>query len=187
MNSSNLKFNINQFISQTLDDSKEYLDVFAELEQYTIPEIPKAPPSSPENKTPHTPRVTIEIPEDKFSLDYSDDENNSINYHIQDIQSILNFPKTELLIFSKAEPKNYRRPSTKSTDARHIWNAAKIPKIASIQDIELLLLDWAYTYASLEISGKKIQKITWPSKSNAPCIATWSSFIHWIICACISR
>lgn len=187
MNSSNLKFNINQFISQTLDDSKEYLDVFEELQQYTIPEIPKIPPSSPENNTLHTPRVTIEIPKDTFSLDYSDDENNFINYHIQDIQTILKFPKTELLTFDKLPPKNYRRPSTKSIDARHIWTTAKIPKIASIHHIELLLLDWAHTYASLEITDKKITKITWPSKSNAQCIASWSSFIKWIICACISR
>lgn len=187
---------LNDYISQTLTEPDNYFDIFEELERYSnpgprrfsfsIPEnisipSPKAPPPSPIE----TIRPKITIPEDN-SLEYSSDEEIA-SLDTNDIQKILDFPKKDLLIFSKNDTKNYRRPPNKSIDARNIWINAKIPTIANIHTIELLLLDWAYTYAFLKIKHRKIQSIKWTLQNNIKCSATWSCFVKWIICASISR
>ena len=167
----NSTFDIYKYISER-DDTP---DVFEELDKYFY-QIPSAPPSTPE----HTP-ITIDIPKDNFNINDSSDEDTTNT--IDNIQTILNYSKYELLITSYLEKKEYRQPAHKSRDARNIWKSAKIPKYATIYNIELLLLDWAFTYASLEIYDKKIMSIEWNITNNSKCQSTWKCFIHWIICA----
>lgn len=178
MNNSN--FDIYKYISETFKERDDTPDVFEELDKYFY-QIPSAPPSTPE----HTPRIAIDIPNDTFTIAESSDDDN-INT-IDNIQSILSYSKYELLITSYLEKKEYRRPTHKSRDARNIWKSAKIPKYATIYNIELLLLDWAFTYASLEIYDKKIISIKWNTINNSKCQSTWKCFLHWIICASNSQ
>lgn len=157
------------------------------------PPPPSSPPSSPSIQPLSTPRATIKIPEDDdFYLDRSeffpdkDSESGSPAGFLKDIQSILDYPKECLLISNKSDKALYKRPPKKSFDARKIWRQAHIPRNACIQDIEYLLLDWAFTYARLQIQDKQIKYIIWKSHSNCVCQATWKAFLHWIVCSCFS-
>lgn len=187
-----------------------YIDVFDELDQikrqsnirrsFSLPdsynddvllssiddtiEYPDPPPPSPELELYP---ITIEIPDDNLNnITYSQNSDDEIDLHINDIQNFINFPKTELIISSPYDNKLYKQPSKKSFDARYIWKSAKIPSVSYIYNIECLLLNWAYTYADLEIIDTKINKIKWKSKSNCECESTWRGFLKWIICASLS-
>lgn len=167
----------------------EFDDVHMDTIEQNI-EIPSAPPSSPQQEPIPTQRLTIQIPDDDFYLDLNDNSYNSSDDEkdepIKDIQGSLGFSKEDLLISSIRDIMLYKCPPRKSFDARKIWKLAKIPRRAYIREIETLLLDWAFTYAVLEISGKKIVKISWTSKSNCHCQSTWPAFIRWIVCASVS-
>jgi hypothetical protein len=154
---------------------------------------PPPPPSSPSIQPLSTPRAPINIPEDDdFYLDKSeiipdkDSETGSPAGFLKDIQTILDYPKECLLTSNKYDKCLYKRPSKKSSDARKIWRQAHIPRHACVQDIEYLLLDWAFTYARLQIQDKKIEYIYWRSGSNCHCQATWAAFLHWMLCSSIS-
>lgn len=183
------KFNINSYISKSLIDNDNCLDIFEELYEYFKPEEPTKITSLIPNNIKN--KLSIPISEiTKGSQSSSESELSTcyfMNNNIKDIQTSLNFPKSELLIFSNYEPTTYKQPHSKSIDAHHIWKEANIPNIASIQHIELLLLDWAYTYASLEINENKIKQITWNLHNSTKCISSWSGFIKWITCASISN
>jgi hypothetical protein len=187
------KFNINDYISQSLItmDNDNYLDIFEELEEYFRPDNPSEFNSLIPKNNLYIPALKIENYHNSSSNNLSTLDNSSdnfpINTNIKDIQSILSFPKNQLLIFSNTEPKIYQHPPSSSIDAYHIWKNANIPKKSSIQNIELLLLDWAHTYASLEIIQNKITKISWYLINNTKCTSTWSGFIHWIICSSIAK
>ena len=157
------------------------------------PPPPSSPPSSPLLEPLQTPKITIAVPdEDDFYLDRSecipdkDSESSSPAAFLKDIQTVLDYPKECLLISNKFDKALYKRPPRKSFDARKIWRQAHIPRNAHIQDIEYLLLDWAFTYARLEIQDKQIKYIFWRSQSNCLCQATWRSFLRWIICSTLS-
>jgi hypothetical protein len=160
---------------------KEFDDVHMDTIEESI-QIPPAPPPSP--------RPTIQISDEDYidlnihSYHSSDEEQEP--QQIKDIQSSLGFSKEDLLISSLLDKTIYKCPPRKSFDARKIWKLAKIPQRTYIRNIEILLLDWAFTYAVLEISGKKIVKITWTSKSNCRCESTWAAFVRWIVCASVS-
>jgi|688.fasta_scaffold180345_6 hypothetical protein len=154
---------------------------------------PPTPPSSPSIQPISTPRASIKIPEDDdLYLDRSDfipdkdSVTDSSPSYLTDIQTILDYPKELLLTSNKYDKCLYKRPSKKSSDARKIWRQAHIPRHAYVQDIEYLLLDWAFTYAHLKIENKKIEYIYWRSGSNCHCQATWTAFLHWILCSSIS-
>jgi hypothetical protein len=155
-------------------------------------EIPSAPPPSPELEYISTERLTIQVPDDDFYIDlnnnayHSSDDDYKYGIHIKDIQGSLNFSKEELLISSTSDITNYKCPPRISSDARKIWKSANIPRISNAREIEILLLNWAFTYASLEIRDRKIISINWQSKSNCRCQSTWKAFIKWILCACLS-
>jgi hypothetical protein len=83
--------------------------------------------------------------------------------------------------------KLYKCPSTKSIDARIIWEQAGIPDYAYIENIEFLLLNWAYTYADLTIENDEIKIIKWKSSKNYTFKANWNTFIRWIICASLGN
>jgi len=157
---------------------------------FSIPEdieisIPVAPPPSP-TITPFN-RPAIFIPDDDFYFELCHEDSISPTQRpLPDIQTALDFPKQELFISQITDINNYKRPPKKSHDARKIWKAAYIPKLATIRQIEVALLDWAYTYAYLEIKDKKIVSITWKSDSQCTCRAKWASFLRWMICACYS-
>jgi hypothetical protein len=204
---SRYKFNISQYVSQTLNNSDDNNDIFEELEQYSnteprrlsfsVPDSNKqgftnpipTPLSSPENKE-FTPRITITIPEETddiiFSLDGFSDVIESNPPSPQHIQTSIDFPKEELLIFLNTDTKIYKIPSKKSKDARKIWRYAKINNVAQINEIESKLLDWAFTYANLKITNKKIEAILWKTHSGCLCSSKWSTFVKWIICATLT-
>jgi hypothetical protein len=190
---SNRQFDLTTFITDNYYTCDT--DVFDELDSiqrpvsrnrfsFSIPEdvIPPPPPSSPDL----TPRLTIDIPEDKhddvelttFELDSNPPTPSNIQFNID-------FNKDILLISSDSK-QIYRRPPKSSIDARKVWRYAKIPSIATIREIEYKLLDWAFTYASLEITDKKIKRITWRTHSNCVCSCSWPAFLRWIVCASTS-
>lgn len=154
------------------------------------PSPPASPPSSPTLNS--TPKVPIEIPDDDFYLDRTefypenDSDTDKSPLPLNDIQNELKFPKEYLLTSNPYDKSLYKRPPRKSFDARKIWKQAHIPRNACIRDIEYLLLDWAYTYARLQIENQKIKLIIWRSQSNCICQATWTSFLRWIICSSFS-
>jgi hypothetical protein len=157
------------------------------------PQPPCSPPSSPTLQPLSTPKVTIEIPEeDDFYLDRTecfpgnDSDTEKTPTPLKDIQDEINYPKERLLTSNPSDKALYKRPPKKSFDARKIWKQAHIPRHACIRDIEYLLLDWAYTYARLQIENQKITLIIWRSHSNCICQATWTSFLRWIICSSFS-
>lgn len=204
----NSQFDINQYTSEN-----NYIDVFDEIEglkrygrrfSLSLPEdfndiqsdeqtfyIPPAPPTSPQLESQ---QLAIKVPDDDFYIDLSefcyhsseDDSDNDSEEEIKDIQNSLAFSKDDLLISSLSDKTPYKCPPRTSFDARKIWKTAKIPQVAYIRDIESLLIDWAFTYAVLEISGKNIVRISWKSKSNCRCHSTWHAFLQWILCATIS-
>jgi hypothetical protein len=174
-------FDLDTLITENYYSAERELsyDIFDELNyrlntnrfSFSIPEdSPPTPPS--------TPRLTIHIPEEKDDLEL---ESNPPTPK----QPILDFSKEELLTSSTSN-QIYKRPSKKSGDARKVWKYAKIPSIATIREIEMKLLDWAFTYASLEIIDKKIRLITWRSHSNCLCSSSWTAFLRWILCASTS-
>lgn len=209
MNKNNNTIFIHQYTSE-IDSYDKFNDVFKEIDSirkstfprrfsFSIPNddndhtpasqlnIPPVPPSSPQLDS--TPKLSILVPDnDDFYLDAtdnlpsSDDEETQIN----DIQNSLNFSKQDLIISPDNDKTLYKLPPRKSYDARHIWKMSKIPRVAYIRDIEWLVLDWAFTYAHLEISNKKIKSITWKSKSKCLCKSSWQAFLHWLICATFS-
>ena len=152
-----------------------------------------APPSSPPQQGCTEPvsdeRVAILIPDDDDDdfyinrLDSPTSPQATTVPPLTDIQTILDYPKECLLTASYDNKTFYTIPPLSAADARHIWIHAHIPRQACIQDIEYLLLDWAYTYAHLEISDRRVKHIAWPTSSNCICQATWPAFLRWIICA----
>lgn len=102
------------------------------------------------------------------------------------IDPFLSFSKEWLYVTSNLDKTVYFMPPKTSGDTRKIWRYAKIPAWAFARDIEIQLIDWAYTYADLVIEDRQIKKITWTTKSNSKCSSTWTAFIRWIICSTLS-
>ena len=183
---SSRQFNLNAFITENYYSCDT--DVFDELNSIQRPvndrrfsfSIPEDSPPTP----PSTPRLTIHIPEENdndLELDDLELESNPPTPK----QPTLDFSKEELLTSSTSN-QIYKRPSKKALDARKVWKYAKIPSVATIREIEIKLLDWAFTYASLEIIDKKIILITWRTHSNCVCSCSWTAFLRWIVCASTS-
>lgn len=185
---SNRHFDLNKLIAENYYSSEGQIaydnDVFDELNsfgtRFLISEdiVPPPPPPTPDQ----TPRLRLIIPEEK----YDDVELDMVESNLPtpiNIQQTLDFSKELLMISSIYDNTICKIPSKKSQDARKIWEYAKIPSVATVREIEYKLLDWAYTYASLEIVDNKIIRITWHSHSNCTCISTWSAFLKWIICS----
>ena len=101
------------------------------------------------------------------------------------IESVIDYPKEELMVTSRYDKTMYYMPGMTSYDARHIWRWANIPHWASIWDIESCLIDWAHTYAKMEIVDKQIVRISWTLKNQSKCSSGWLTFIRWLICATI--
>lgn len=157
--------------NQTFDTSetKHTIDVFKELEEIE------------EQSVSYNYLLSTPIDIDTTHLESSDKQNYIIN-----TQSIPNFSNSDLLISAYNDTTLYTIPPHTSSDAREIWESAKIDKYAIIYDIESSLLDWAFSHAYLEINNNKITKITWNSKNNYRCEFTWKAFLQWIICASLS-
>jgi hypothetical protein len=98
----------------------------------------------------------------------------------------VNFSRAQLLISPTNDKTLYKCPSEKSIDARKIWINAKIPNCTDIRTIEVLLLDWAFNNAYLEIYNNTIHKIIWTSNSNCKYEFTWKSFLRWMTCASLA-
>jgi hypothetical protein len=129
--------------------------------------------------------VSIQFPDDTYFYYYDDDS--SLPPAPSNIQDSLTFPKELLFTTSELDNTIFKIPPYNSYDARKIWECARIPSIATIRLIETLLLDWAYTYASLEIVNNSIKRITWKSTSGCVCHSKWPTFVHWMICASVSN
>ena len=206
------KFNLNDYIEDnhfTIDSEYHYQDVFDELEalknndvrrlSFSIPEdskklqsalvSPTAPPPTPEI-FPFSPRLTLQIPEDNddciFSLDGFVDEIESNPPSPNKFKNSIDFPIEFLLVFPDTDKTLYKIPPKKAQDARKIWRYAKISKVAYVREIELKLLDWAFTYANLKITENKIQAIIWRTKSGCLCSSKWATFVKWMICASLA-
>jgi hypothetical protein len=78
----------------------------------------------------------------------------------------------------------YRRPSHKSHDANTVWRQAYLPDFATLHNIEIQLVEWALTNATLVVKDKKIMSITWKNVNNISCSSNWSTFLKWMICVC---
>jgi hypothetical protein len=205
-------FNLNDYLEDnhfTIDSENYYKDVFEELDSlrnndarrlsFSIPEdakklqsalvSPSAPPPTPEI-SPFTPRLTLQIPEENddciFSLDGFVDEIESNPPSPKQFKNSIEFPIEFLLTFPDTDKTLYKIPPRKAQDARKIWRYAKISKTAQIRQIELKLLDWAFTYANLKIFDNKIQAIIWKTHSGCLCSSKWSTFVKWIICASLA-
>lgn len=187
-------------------NDNQYQDVFEELDSirdnetrrlsFSIPDDskklqsasvqPSAPPSSPEVPS-LTSGLSILLPEENddvfFSLDNFNDIIESNPPSPNPIQDSINFPKESLLVFSNTDKTVYKMPSRKAYDARKIWRYAKISSISQIREIEIKLLDWAFTYANLKIINNKIESIIWKTHSGCFCSSKWVTFIKWILCA----
>ncbi len=129
--------------------------------------------------------VTNNIPL-HLSITIPDDDIDMISYNVptpNNIQSALDYPKELLMTWSISNKQRYMCPPVSSHDARQVWLNAKLPPFvtATASEIERKLLDWAFTYASLEIVGRKIKSITWHTTSRH--VADWDTFLKWIICA----
>lgn len=197
------RFNLNDYIVEDYlcDGGRFSFSIPPQVENYFAPGG-SSPPSSPQSSPMSSPmslpsiqcdsdeRVAILIPEDdNFCLDGKQAENNAVSPRLEplnDIQNILDYPKYCLLITGQRAKTFYRCPGVAAADARHIWKQAHLPRSACIQDIEYLLLDWAFTYAHLEIKDRAVKGVAWLTKSECVCRATWSAFLNWILCACSS-
>jgi hypothetical protein len=162
-------------------------DIFDELQYYynnktpinIIPPTYPTPPTSPTSPLSHTyiefpTRLTLLIPENTYTISIPDT-----------IQNNLQLSKEYLLISSKLNTKLYKQPPEKSYDARKIWICAQIPSNATIRQIEIKLLDWAFIDAFLIIENNIIKSIKW-NTYNGYCTSTWNTFLKWIICASVS-
>ncbi len=206
------RFNFNDYVHEdyALEDTKtdeilnrfsfslprEWPPVVIQENYFAVPTavtapMPSSPPSSPALAPISDERVAILIPDDDdFYLDRSDMDSPNISATtgtafkpLKDLQEALDFPKELLLITQRNNTFLYTMPEPASADVRSIWIQAHIPKRACIQDIEYLLLDWAYTYAHLEIVDKYVKYVVWPTSGNCVCQASWPAFLRWIICA----
>jgi hypothetical protein len=198
------KFNLFDYISEGETKEMTSSNVFSDLGErfsFSIPSgppivirdnyfaRPTSPPPSPTLQSAETDsRVAILIPDDDdFYLDRSDAVSPNIAVSdaapLKDLQGAIDYPKECLLITPPDNTFLYTMPPPSTADTRHIWIQAHIPKRACIRDIEYLLLDWAYTYAHLEIVDRRVKYIAWPTSSGCVCQATWAAFLRWIICA----
>jgi hypothetical protein len=141
------------------------------------------PPDADIDSESETPRLSISIPDEV------------INYAINECvsSSISPPPKTQItsttdviLITSIEDTTEYIIPSKSAYDARRIWKRARIPHYSIVRDIETKLVNWAFKYAQLKIVDNKIQMISWITHSKCICSSTWSAFIKWMLCACLS-
>lgn len=196
------KFDFHSFISEICPEHTE-LDVFDEIRQddflnrsrqfsFSIPDDSDFKVDEELNSLLSTsktalfidPPITSEEDTSNYTFFYeTDDEQEALI--MNDIQSSLTFPKTELLLSSKNDKVFYKMPSKSAKDVYTIWKAARIPRAATRYNIEILLLDWAHTHATLEIVDKRIAYIKWKSVNNSICEATWSAFLKWFLCATI--
>lgn len=157
---------------------------------FSIPEpieksIPSPPPPSPAILPLERP--TILIPDEDFYFELcAEDSFSPPHSPLIDIQSVIDFPKHELYITASTDKNIYKEPPKQSHDARKVWKMAQLPKVSTIREVEIALLDWAITYAHLEIKDKKVVSITWISQSQCTCRSTWAAFIRWMACACYS-
>jgi hypothetical protein len=187
------KFNLNDYIVEDYLCNKSKADFSVERFSFSIPPDVQSPPppTSPQLRANIDERVAILIPDEdddfylnEFRDNDSDCKSPDIIEPLNDIQNILDYPKEYLLITSRYSKAFYKRPGLAAGDARYIWKQAHLPHLACVQDIEYLLLDWAFTYADLEIKDRKICGVAWLTKSECLCRASWSAFLHWILCAC---
>jgi len=111
-------------------------------------------------------------------------ENEEISESIPSPIHVVDTIKAGLLISSPLDTTLYKVP--KSGDVVNIWKYAKIPAQACIRDIESGLIDWAFTYATLEVTEGRISKVIWTTQNDCKCSSSWSAFIRWILCASIS-
>jgi hypothetical protein len=156
-----------------------YFQIYKDVSQWPLNNrrfsfsVPDDKPTGPQNM------LTIQVPVDIDAEPESDSPLKTPN----DIQSAIGFSKELLLISSQDDTKYYKRPPRKSIDAYKVWRAAKIPDNALIRDIEIKLIDWAFTYAQLKIIDNKIALVSWFSHSKCICTCSWTTFLKWIMCA----
>jgi hypothetical protein len=206
------RFNLDNYLEDSnfvIDTENLYNDVFEELDSlrnsdarrlsFSIPDdskklqsalvSPSAPPPTPEI-TPFTPRLSIQLPKENddcfFSLDGFVDKVESNPPSPKPIKDSITFPIESLLTFPDTDKTLYKIPPRKAYDARKIWRYAKISQVAQIRQIELKLLDWAFTYANLKITDNKIEAIIWRTQSGCLCSSKWTTFIKWILCASLT-
>jgi hypothetical protein len=176
--------NLNKFIVDNFySPDNNYMDIFEELESTTEQSLQQLSPPP----TPIIPNIddddilVLDVVSNSLSLQIPNNiQYNSIN------QIYIDYPKEELLIFSKNDMKIYKIPSEKAKDARKVWVGANINDFAHITEIESKLLDWAFTNANLKISNKQIDAILWKTESGCFCSSKWRTFVKWIVCASLS-
>jgi hypothetical protein len=170
--------------SYSIDDRVEVKDNTIDDELELLYSGITAPPSSPADSTVG---ATV-VPLDTFQIPHLQNDNDGGIYYdadnefLKEEQEPRNVP---LLISSYNDMKLYKIPKNISSDAHKIWNAATIPEIDTIYNIERQLFEWASNNASLEIHDNKIVSIKWKSASGYSFKSSWVAFLKWIICASV--
>jgi hypothetical protein len=164
--------------SYSIDDIIEVNDSEIDNELEFLYSGITAPPSTPTAQAVAVPLDIIQLPQIKTNdgcITYDPD------YQILNIDS----QKSQLLISSYTDMTLYKIPKNVLSDSHKIWNAATIPEVDTIYNIERQLFDWASMNASLEIRDNKIVSIKWKSDSGYVFKSSWPAFIKWIICASV--
>jgi hypothetical protein len=186
------KFILNDYlyendVKQLLTEVFEDCDLVTTNKQrrlsFSVPDDVKKITSTQET---FTARLPILIPGEEDDVFFFLENCNDIveTFPINPIQTSLD--SRDVLLITTENPKLYRIPPNTTADTRRIWIHANIPQAARIRDIEMKLLDWAFTYANLEIIDKKITWIDW-KLGNTTCGSTWSAFLKWILCGSIGE
>lgn len=79
----------------------------------------------------------------------------------------------------------YKKPPVESACIRQIWKQAGLGQEATLYQIEMHLIDWANSYATLITKDYNITEIQWKcGKTGTRYITTWQVFIKMVLCGC---
>lgn len=89
------------------------------------------------------------------------------------------------LLTSEYDQHLYGIPPPSCFHARTIWFQAGLPMRALGRWLEVKLVDWAYTYALVDIQAEEIRSVRYQASGNCLYFCSWRVFLRWMMCACI--
>ena len=88
------------------------------------------------------------------------------------------------LLTSEYDQHLYGIPPLGCFHARTIWLQAGLPLHALARFLEIKMIDWACTYALLDIQHKEIRSVRYQTSRDCLYFCSWHVFLRWIMCAC---